>query len=111
MVGTAEIVETGDAKIPYLIAAPTMRVPMILNDTVNAYLAARAALLLVLHGRFHAGPLAGQPVSTLASSVAFPGLGTGVGRLDPHVCGRQMRLYSPTKMSSKPVCMISFRKR
>src|SRR5262245_52878699 len=29
LVGTAEIVETDNAKIPYLIAAPTMRVPMI----------------------------------------------------------------------------------
>jgi len=28
VVGTAAIVETGDARIPYLIAAPTMRVPM-----------------------------------------------------------------------------------
>src|SRR3954469_25564103 len=30
-VGAAEIVETGHARIPYLIAAPTMRVPMILT--------------------------------------------------------------------------------
>jgi len=46
LVGTAEIVETGHPRIPYLIAAPTMRVPMILGDSVNPYLAARAALLL-----------------------------------------------------------------
>src|SRR5881227_3167911 len=32
-VGTAEVVETDHAGIPYLIAAPTMRVPMILGHT------------------------------------------------------------------------------
>src|SRR5215831_14903577 len=36
IVGNAEIVETGDAGIPFLIAAPTMRVPMVLeSNTVN----------------------------------------------------------------------------
>ena len=43
IVGAAEIVETGDPRIPYLIAAPTMRVPMVLGESVHAYLAARAA--------------------------------------------------------------------
>ena len=55
LVGQAEIVETNDSNIPYLIAAPTMRVPMVLADTVNPYLAARAALLLAKHGQF--GPV------------------------------------------------------
>lgn len=32
IVGNADIVETGNSKIPYLIAAPTMRVPMVLHD-------------------------------------------------------------------------------
>ncbi len=44
LVGSAELVETGHARIPYLIAAPTMRVPMILRDTVNPYLAAHRRL-------------------------------------------------------------------
>ncbi|MEZ6139182.1 MAG: macro domain-containing protein [Zavarzinella sp.] len=42
VVGQAEIIPTDDARIPFVIAAPTMRVPMILRDTVNPYLAARA---------------------------------------------------------------------
>src|SRR3954464_408677 len=46
LVGQAEIVPTDDARIPFVIAAPTMRVPMILRETVNPYLAARAVLLL-----------------------------------------------------------------
>jgi O-acetyl-ADP-ribose deacetylase (regulator of RNase III) len=90
-VGTAEIVETGDRRIPWLIAAPTMRVPMILGHTVNAYLAARATLLLAVHGRFPEGKREGRPVAEAVRAVAFPGLGTGVGRVAPDVCARQMR--------------------
>jgi len=91
LVGAAEIVETGQLRIPYLIAAPTMRVPMILNETVNAYLAARAVLLLVKHGVIPSGALAGEPVGAAVQSVAFPGLGTGVGRVGPNTCAHQVR--------------------
>src|SRR5215213_8123562 len=37
LVGAAEIVETDNPRIPWLIAAPTMRVPMILTNTINPY--------------------------------------------------------------------------
>ncbi len=90
LVGVAEIVET-DAPIPFLIAAPTMRVPMILRDSANPYLAARAALTLVKHGVFRAGFHKGTPISEVVHSVAFPGLGTGVGQVGPDVCAHQMR--------------------
>ena len=91
LVGAAEIVHTDHLQIPYVIAAPTMRVPMILRDTVNPYLAARAALLLVKHGLFSAGPLAGEAVAAGVQSIAFPGLGTGVGQVEPETCARQVR--------------------
>ena len=86
LVGAAEIIETDDPQIPYLVAAPTMRVPMILQESVNAYLAARAALLLVTHGHFGHGAEQGQPVSEKVKAIAFPGLGTGVGRLGCNTC-------------------------
>lgn len=91
LVGHAAIVSTEDARIPFLIAAPTMRVPMILRDTVNPYLAARAALLLIKHGQFFSGPFAGAPVASVVRTVAFPGLGTGVGKVRPKMCARQVR--------------------
>jgi O-acetyl-ADP-ribose deacetylase (regulator of RNase III) len=91
LVGAADIVETGDARIPYLIAAPTMRVPMILHDTVNPYLATRAVLLLIQAGAFQSGAGAGEPISARVDTVAFPGLATGVGRVSAAVCARQMR--------------------
>lgn len=91
LVGTAEIVDTDNVTIPFLIAAPTMRVPMILTDTVNPYLAARAVFLLIQHGVFRAGMLEGERVSDAVKTVAFPMLGTGVGRVPPDTCARQVR--------------------
>lgn len=102
LVGAAEIVET-DGEIPFLVAAPTMRVPMILHDTVNPYLAARAALLLVKHGTFQSGQFEGLPVADFVDSVAFPGLGTGVGQVSPHVCAHQMRTaIEDTLLDARP---------
>ena len=91
LVGAAEIVETDSLQVPYLIAAPTMRVPMILENSVNPYLAARAVLLLIKEGTFASGHLQGEPVASFVESVAFPGLGTGVGRVSPNTCARQVR--------------------
>ncbi len=65
LVGQAAVVETGNHRIKNIIVAPTMRVPMILEGTVNPYLAARAALRAGLACRFE--------------SVAFPGSGRGSG--------------------------------
>lgn len=79
LVGQAMVIETGHEKIPYVISAPTMRVPQRLPaNSVNVYLAARAAL--------HAAEDAGL------ESVAFPGLGTGVGNFPPDTCGLQMHM-------------------
>lgn len=91
LVGTAEIVETDNRGIPYLIAAPTMRVPSILENSVNPYLAARAVLLLVRYGTFSHSSLKNEAISSVVDTIAFPGLGTGVGGLDPNICARQVR--------------------
>jgi O-acetyl-ADP-ribose deacetylase (regulator of RNase III) len=88
LVGTAEIVETGHKQTPFLVAAPTMRVPMVLDaQTVNPYLATRAALLLAKHGSFPDG----GKIAERVRSIAFPGMGTGFGRVLPGICARQMR--------------------
>jgi len=102
LVGSAEVVETDDPKIPYLIAAPTMRVPMVLGaDTVNPYLATRAVLLLARHGLFASGPRAGQKISDHVRSIAFPGMGTGVGSVPPAIAARQMRAAIDDGLRSK----------
>lgn len=92
LVGSAEIVETDDTRLPYLIAAPTMRVPMILGqETINPYLAARAVLLLVRRGTFTQGKDSGKQIAEHVQTVAFPGMGTGVGQVSFAVCARQVR--------------------
>jgi O-acetyl-ADP-ribose deacetylase (regulator of RNase III) len=91
LVGQADIVETGDTKIPFLIAAPTMRVPMILTDTVNPYLAARAVFRLWQEGVFTSGAFHGEKIATHVQTIALPGLGTGVGRVSASICAHQVR--------------------
>ncbi len=84
-VGTAEIIETGDARWPYLIAAPTMRIPESVAFTFNAYLAFRAVLNAIKNFNRDAG-------RRKIDSVVCSGLGTGVGGISPEKCARQMRL-------------------
>lgn len=92
LVGQAEIVETTASVPAYLIAAPTMRVPMALGrDSINPYLATRAVLLLARYGHFPMGPFAGAPIAEHLKAIAFPGMGTGVGRVPVEICARQMR--------------------
>lgn len=87
LVGAATIVETLHTKIPYLIAAPTMRVPMVLSDSPNPYLATRAVFRLIRDGKVPNGVAAREVVA----SVAFPGMGTGVGRVPAVLCAKQVR--------------------
>lgn len=83
VVGAAEIVATGNEQFPYLVCAPTMRVPQNVADTVNAFLAMRATLLAVKSFNAENG--------AVIKSVAIPGLCTGVGRMPFDRCARQMR--------------------
>ena len=82
-VGQAVLIETQDREIPFLVSAPTMRIPMDVSDTVNAYLAFRAVIRAV---RAH-----NETGSRAIQSVLCPGLGTAVGKMAPMACARQMR--------------------
>ena len=82
-VGCAAVVETGDRAIPYLVSAPTMRVPMDVSDTVNAYLAFRAALIAVRE--------ANRRRPGMIRSVVCPGMCTFYGHMSPQKSARQMR--------------------
>jgi len=93
-VGQAVLVPTGHPAIPWCISAPTMRVPADVSDTVNAYLAMRAALLVVLaHNRTAAEPI---------RSVLCPGLATATGRMPPARCARQMRAAWDQTLGESP---------
>lgn len=88
LVGMAEIVDTDHAEIPYLIAAPIMRVPTVLRETVNVYLATRAILTLVKFGSVPDG----TPVKHIIETIAIPGMGTGIGKVPPDICATQMKV-------------------
>jgi O-acetyl-ADP-ribose deacetylase (regulator of RNase III) len=82
-VGAALVVEVPARRFPFVIAAPTVRVPGSVTGSINAYLAMRAALVAVL--RHNAG--AARQIRSLAT----PGLGTGVGGIDARQAAEQMR--------------------
>lgn len=83
-VGQAVILPTGDSEYTYLISAPTMRVPGVVKNTVNAYLAFRAALIAIKKWNVPAN------IEKHIHSVLCPGLGTAVGQMSPFACARQM---------------------
>ncbi|EAS2078103.1 phage tail protein [Salmonella enterica] len=85
-VGTAFITETGDGEHPWLIHAPTMRVPLIIDGTDAVYNATRAALLAIFQ---HNKSVAEYKK---IKSVVFPAMGAGCGQVPPESVARQMRL-------------------
>lgn len=87
LVGQAEIVSTENSRMPFIIYAPTMRVPEKLSKSANIYLATRGALLLIKYGHFEDG----RSIAEVVHTIAFPGMGTGVGGLNPDICARQMK--------------------
>lgn len=82
-VGMALVVELPAPRLPFVVAAPTMRVAGAVAGTINAYLSMRAALVAVL--LHNSG--GGRPIRGLA----VPGLCTGVGGMDPAEAAEQMR--------------------
>jgi O-acetyl-ADP-ribose deacetylase (regulator of RNase III) len=83
-VGTALIVRLSSRRFPFIVAAPTMRIPGNVIGTINAYLSMRAALVTVLrHNLVGKDPIRG---------LAVPGLCTGVGGISPDEAAQQMRV-------------------
>jgi O-acetyl-ADP-ribose deacetylase (regulator of RNase III) len=76
LVGQALSVPTGDADFPLLIAAPTMRVNMMIIDPQAVRLATRAAVR--------------EALKQGLSSMTIPGMGTGCGRVKPDWAARLM---------------------
>lgn len=81
-VGTAFVIETGDAWCPRLVHAPTMRVPGSIAGTDAVYRATWAALLAVHHENLRAE----RPIATLG----LPAMGCGFGGVSFDESARQM---------------------
>lgn len=82
-VGVAEVIVTGKSNYPFLVCAPTMRIPERVAHSLNAYLAFRAILLACERHNRHAGFRA-------IDSLLCCGLATGVGGMDAKTCSGQM---------------------
>jgi O-acetyl-ADP-ribose deacetylase (regulator of RNase III) len=82
-VGMALLVELPGRHLPFVVAAPTMRIPGSVASTLNAYLSMRAALVAVRRHNAAGG--------RLIRSLAVPGLCTGVGGMLPAEAAGQMR--------------------
>jgi O-acetyl-ADP-ribose deacetylase (regulator of RNase III) len=102
-VGEAVVVPTGGVRPAWLISAPTMREPTdrLPEGTVHPYLAARAVFRLWRDGLLEDG----RPVRRVIGVLALPGLGTGVGGVDPEVAARQLAAawdesFTPTARSA-----------
>ncbi|QJW95685.1 macro domain-containing protein [Frigoriglobus tundricola] len=81
-VGTAFVIDTTHAAVPFLVHAPTMRVPGSIEGTDKVYSATWAALLAV---QAH-NATADRKIET----AAFPALGTGFGGVPFDEAARQM---------------------
>lgn len=77
-VGCAITTETDNKQFKYLISAPTMRVPEIVKDSLNAYLAMRAILI--------------ECNKNNILTVAIPGLCSLSGGMPYNIVARQMRV-------------------
>lgn len=87
IVGEAEIILTDHPKIPFMVCAPTMRLPMNVADTINAYYAFRATLI-ALYSWNHLGIFG---LSDPIKKVACSGLATLAGGMDPVRMADQMK--------------------
>ncbi|GAA1213596.1 macro domain-containing protein [Prauserella alba] len=101
-VGEALVVPTGEPAPTWLISAPTMREPgeQLPPDTVHPYLAAKAVFTLWAEGTADStegsdvadGAVTGDavPLREAVTTIALPGLGTGVGGVAPETCAHQV---------------------
>ncbi len=88
LVGQAVIVPTGHPRFRYLIAAPTMRVPMSILDPAAVRLATRAALRVA--------------VKAGLKSIRFPGMGTGTGLVRAPWAAEMMKAGFLDVMDQRP---------
>lgn len=85
-VGSAFVIETGDNHHPWLVHAPTMRVPLTIDGTDAVYNATWAALLAIFQHNKNA--ITDRKIKT----VVFPAMGAGCGQVPFESVARQMKL-------------------
>ena len=101
-VGRVEIVPTDNSIWPYLVVAPTMRIPQSIEYTDIPYQVFRS-ILLEIERHNEVGAYKGVDFQKEINTLVCCGLGTGVGRMDPYFCAIQMyRAYQQILGNGKP---------
>ncbi len=105
-VGQAVIIKTGKDDIKWLISAPTMRIPMPVMGTVNAYLAFRAVIRGVTQWNemceAYSKATDGKTLEDKIETILCPGLGTAVGQMPVDACAKQMFYAYMTNWKKDP---------
>lgn len=83
-IGTSFIIETEHHKHPFLAHTPTMNIPKDINGTLNVYYAMKAMLQAV----YKHNKKRDEKINT----IACPGMGTLIGRMEPYIAVGQMAL-------------------
>ncbi len=86
-IGRAVVIPTSDRRLPRVIAAPTMDRPGSIVGTDNVRLAMQAVLETALLFNERQRELGGE----LIGRVLIPGMGTGIGQVEPFDAAEQMR--------------------
>lgn len=84
-VGSAFVIETGHNHHPWLVHAPTMRVPLTIDGTDAVYNATWAALLAIFQHNKNA------TTDMKIKTVVFPAMGAGCGQVPFESVARQMK--------------------
>ncbi|OJM55042.1 phage tail protein, partial [Escherichia coli] len=84
-VGSAFVIETGHNHHPWLVHAPTMRVPLTIDGTDSVYNATWAALLAIFQHNKNA------TTDRKIKTVVFPAMGAGCGQVPFESVARQMK--------------------
>ncbi len=88
LIGQALHVDTEDHDFPLLIAAPTMRVPMVIPDPNHVRMATRAAVRVAMDLK--------------VGSIAVPGMGAGSGQVRPEWVACMMKAGIEDALDPKP---------
>ena len=105
VVGDALVVKT-HGQPQYCISSPTMRVPLDVRGSCNAYLCFRAVLISVRRHNREVSARGGRDAQLIAT-VLCPGLATGIGLLPPRTCAFQMVMAYRQQVLRRKGCFES----
>lgn len=102
-VGSSILIETGKTSIPYLIYAPTMRIPKSIKGTDIPYVATWSSITTAERFNHNTELMPDHLVIDIAplDTLVIPGMGTGAGGIPLDIAAKQMILAIKNYFSYK----------